>query len=100
MLLKNLIDCDKIVGEPIVRTRREGDRVRLAGRGCTKTLKQLYNENGIPLNMRKNLPVIEDDKGIVWVCGIGVAERVAATENSEFVCKISYETIYGGNNTK
>ena len=100
LLLKNLLDCGKIVGEPIVRTRRDGDKIRLAGRGCTKTLKQLYNENGIPLNMRKNLPVIADGTGVVWVCGIGAAERAAATENSEFVYKISYETIYGGNNTK
>lgn len=100
LLLKNTLDCGKMVGEPIVRTRREGDRIRLLGRGCTKTLKQLYNENGIPMNMRKNLPVIADGEGVVWVCGIGVAERVAADENSEFVYKISYETIYGGNNTK
>ena len=100
LLLKNLLDCDKIIGEPVVRTRREGDKIRLAGRGCTKTLKQLYNENAIPLEMRKNLPVISDDNGVIWVCGIGVAERVKADAAGEFVYKISYETIYGGNNTK
>ncbi|MBO7520283.1 MAG: tRNA lysidine(34) synthetase TilS [Clostridia bacterium] len=100
LLLKNLLDCDKIVGEINVRTRREGDKIRLAGRGCTKTLKQLYNENGIPQNDRKNLPVIADSKGVIWVCGIGAAERVKVTEDSEFVYKISYETVYGGNNTK
>lgn len=98
LLLNNLLDCDKIVGEPIVRQRAEGDKIRLAGRGCTKTLKQLYNENGIPQNVRKNLPVIADDKGVVWVCGIGAAERVTADVNSKFLYKISYETIYGGNN--
>ena len=83
-----------------MRTRREGDEIRLAGRGCTKTLKKLYNENAVPLNMRSNLPVIADDNGVIWVCGIGVAERVKATADSEFIYKISYETVYGGNNTK
>ena len=100
LLFKNLLDCDKIVDGLEVRTRREGDKIRLAGRGCTKTLKQLYNENGIPLNERKTLPVIADGEGVVFVCGIGAAERAKATANSEFVYKISYETVYGGNNTK
>ena len=98
LLLKNLIDCDKIIGELEVRTRREGDKIRLFGRGCTKTLKQLYNEKAVPQEVRKSLPVISDDSGVVWIADIGVAERVAADFNSNFVYKISYETIYGGNN--
>ena len=100
LLLKNLFDCDKIVGEPIVRTRESGDRIRLSGRGCTKTLKQLYNERAIPVYKRKTLPVIADEKGVIWVCGFGVAERVAPDENSSIIYKISYEIISGGNNTK
>ena len=99
-LLKNLLDCGKIHGELTVRTRREGDKIRIAGRGCTKTLKQLYNEHSIPGNTRKTLPVIADSEGVVWVCGIGAAQRVRPTPESEFVYKISYETVYGGNNTK
>lgn len=90
LLLKNLIDCDKIVGELKIRTREEGDRIRLLGRGCTKTLKQLYNENAVPLENRKKLPVIADDFGVVWIAGIGVAERVAVDINTDFVYKITY----------
>lgn len=99
LLLKNLIDCDKIIGKLAVRSREEGDKIRLSGRGCTKSLKQLYNENAIPVERRKKLPVIADDSGPVWVCGIGCAQRVSADENSKFVYKISYEIILGGNNT-
>lgn len=100
LLLNNLIDCDKIVGEMKVRKRQSGDKIGLLGRGCTKTLKQLYNENGIELNNRSKLPVISDDIGVIWVAGIGVAERVAVDCNSNFVYKISYEIVSGGNNTK
>lgn len=100
LLLKNVLDCDRITGELTVRTRNEGDKIRLAGRGCTKTLKSLYNENGIPANMRRNLPVIADDLGVVWVAEIGVSDRAAADLNSNFIYKISYETVSGGNNTK
>ncbi|MBO4694213.1 MAG: tRNA lysidine(34) synthetase TilS [Clostridia bacterium] len=100
LLLKNLIDCDKIVGELRIRNREPGDKIRLLGRGCTKTLKGLFNENSVPLIERESLPVISDDLGVVWVCKFGVAERAAASENSKFVYKIGYETVLGGNTTK
>ena len=76
LLLKNTIDCDKIVGELKIRTREDGDRIALAGRGCTKSLKKLFNELGIPSEQRVSLPIATDDEGIVWIYSVGVAERV------------------------
>lgn len=92
LLLNNAIDCDKISGELVIRTRLPGDNIRLAGRGNTKTLKKLYNENKIPLNLRETLPVISDDLGVVWVSGIGVAERCAIKESSKNICLIKTES--------
>ena len=77
------LDCDKIVGSPVVRTRREGDKIRLKNRGCTKSLNKIFCEEKIPQNLRDNLPVIADDKGVIWVYGIGLAQRVAPTVSSE-----------------
>ena len=90
----NLIDCDKIVGKLNVRTRKDGDKIRLKCRGYTKTLKKLFTENKIPLNVRENLPVIADEKGVVWVHNIGVAERVAVSEATKKMLKI--EVLSGG----
>ncbi len=100
LLLKNILDCDKIDGELKIRTRKPGDKIRLAGRGCTKTLKALYNEHSVFSGMREDLPVISDNSGVVWVLGIGASERTLPDEKTEFVYKISYETVLGGNNTK
>ena len=93
---KNLLDCDKIVGSLSVRTRQAGDRIKLAGRGCTKTLKSLYNECAIPSDEREVLPVISDRDGPVWICGIGVAERVKVDKNSKSVYKIDVEIACKG----
>ena len=90
LLLKNLIDCDKIVGEMKIRTRLPGDKIKLYGRGCTKTLKKLYNENAVAGSHRESLPIIADDDGVIWVCGMGAAERTAPDKNTKFVYKISY----------
>jgi tRNA(Ile)-lysidine synthase len=83
LLINNSIDCDKIVGKLIIRTRMEGDSIRLLNRGCTKTLKKLFTECKIDLQERKNLPVIADENGVIWVYKIGVAQRVALSDNTK-----------------
>lgn len=88
LLLNSLINCDKIVGKLVVRTRLPGDSIRLLGRGCTKTLNKLYNELGIPVSIRDDLPVIADDIGVVWIADIGVAQRCAVNSNAKRVIKI------------
>ncbi len=89
LLLKNAFDYDKIVGKPVIRTRIEGDVIKLAGRP-QKTLKKLYNECKIPVAQRKNLPIIADEKGIIWIMGVGVAERVKIDKNSQKIGLIKF----------
>lgn len=89
LFLKNVLDCDRIVGELKVRTRMTGDKIRLKNRNVTKTLKKLYTEYKVPLENRDTLPVISDDNGVVWVYGIGVAERCAITKSSRNIFIIS-----------
>ncbi len=89
----NLLDCDKIIGNLTVRTREEGDSIRLYNRGCTKSLKKLYCENKIPIIIRDKLPVIADEKGVVWVYNIGVAARCAVSKTTKEVYKIEVEDI-------
>lgn len=83
LLLNNALDCDKIVGKLVFRTRLPGDRVYLNKANGTKTLKKLYTEYAIPLSERSVWPVISDDKGVVWVNGIGVAKRCAVTNDTK-----------------
>ncbi len=93
LLLNNSIDCDKIVGELILRTRLPGDSIRLAGRGCTKTLKKLMNELKFAKNLRDSIPVLADDGGVVWVYGAGTATRCAVNEKTEKVMIITVSDV-------
>lgn len=93
LLLKNIIDCDKIIGTLHLRTRQSGDTLRLKNKNCTKTLKKLFCEYKIPLELRENLPVLCDEQGVVWVHKIGVAERCAANENSTQVYKVFVQKL-------
>ena len=91
LLLYNALDCDKIIGKSVLRTRQSGDKIRLFGRSYSKSLTKLYNECKIPLELRKNLPVIADDSGVIWIHGIGVADRCAVSGGTERILKISVE---------
>ena len=69
------LKCDEIYGRLIISSRREGDRLRLRGRGCSKSLKKLYAEAGLTQRERKLLPVIRDEKGPLAAYGLAADER-------------------------
>lgn len=79
----DILDCDKILGNIIVRPRQSGDQMTLLRRGVTKSLKKLYNEAKIPLAERGRLAVFADGEGVVWAEGFGVSRRAAPTEQTK-----------------
>ncbi len=74
-----VVDADKISGKVTLRTRQPGDSIPLAGRHCTKTLKKLFTEKNIPIDMRGRIPVVACADKIVAVPGIGVSKDYAVT---------------------
>ncbi len=85
-------DCDKIIGNVNVRSRMPGDSITLNGRGCTKSLKKLYNELHIPADERTEIPVIADDFGVIGVCGFAVSQRVAVNDKTQNVLTLNIRT--------
>ena len=68
----------EIRGTLIITPPKAGDRIRLAGRGCTKKLSDLFAETGLPRSARQSVAVLRDDAGVAGVFGFGVAERLSA----------------------
>ena len=54
-----------------MRAWRDGDRMRPAGLGGTKSLQDLFTDRKVPRALRRTLPVVEADGEIVWVAGRG-----------------------------
>lgn len=93
LFLNNALDCDKIIGNPRIRTRMPGDKIKLSGRGVTKSLKKIYNEFAVPAEDRENLPVVCDDEGVILICGIGVAQRCAVTDQTKKAIVLKAERL-------
>ena len=68
----------EIRGKLMVTPPKAGDRIRLAGRGCTKKLSDLFAETGVPRSERGSIAVLRDDAGVAAVFGFGMAERLSA----------------------
>ena len=77
----------------IVRAWREGDRMRPAGLGGTKTLQDLFTDRKVPRALRRTLPVVEANGDVVWVAGVAVDERFAADEGETGAVGLSARSI-------
>lgn len=89
--LEYYLDCDRICGRVFIRSRQDGDKITLASRKCTKTLKKLFNELSIPPESRNAVAVFADDSGVLLVEGAGVDQRVSVNKNTRNILKIRIE---------
>ena len=66
LLSYNVLDRDKISNTVILRTRLSGDKITLKKRGCTKTLKKLWNEKKFTEKQRQSFLILESDGSVVF----------------------------------
>jgi tRNA(Ile)-lysidine synthase len=79
-----------------VRAWRDGDRMRPAGLGGSKSLQDLFTDRKVPRALRRTLPVVEARGEIVWVAGVAVDERFAAEEGEPGTVALSARSAAGG----
>ncbi len=85
LFVNNLIPCDIITDETIVRARREGDTFSDSRRGITKTIKKLFNELKIPREMRDSVPLAANGSTVIWIAGVGSAAKVDLSRDGEAI---------------
>ncbi|MCD7872686.1 MAG: tRNA lysidine(34) synthetase TilS, partial [Clostridiales bacterium] len=85
-------DCDKIIGNVHIRSRKSGDFISPQNRNCTKSLKKFFNELKIPAENRNKIPVVTDSEGIIGICGYCADERVKIDYNTKKILAINVHT--------
>jgi tRNA(Ile)-lysidine synthase len=73
-----VLDPGALGGELVVRSWRDGDRMRPLGLGGSKTLQDLFTDRKVPRSLRRALPVVTSDGRVVWIAGVAVSEEFAA----------------------
>ena len=89
---KYVIDYDKINGKAFFRGREQGDKICLKGRGCTKTLKKLFNELAIAPEKRDSVVILADESGVILVPGVGIDSRVAISPETKNTAVITIKS--------
>ena len=92
-IYKNAIHADLssaiIVGRLCFRSRKDGDTIYYSSH--THKLRKIFNDFKIPLSERKDVLILCDDKGVVWIPGLAVRDDGAcASEDYEI------ELLLGG----
>ena len=66
----------------VVRLRSGGERLQPDARRPRRTLKNLFQEAGVPPWERERLPMLVRGDDVVWVAGLGVDARYQAAKNA------------------
>ncbi|MBN1766562.1 MAG: tRNA lysidine(34) synthetase TilS [Sedimentisphaerales bacterium] len=95
---EEVFDRDKIQAPLTVRVRHEGDRfeplglvkngVREACPAGTKKLGDMLTDDKVPLEMRDKIGLVCDGRGIIWVMGLRIAERVKVSHLTREILKL------------
>ncbi|MCR2043903.1 tRNA lysidine(34) synthetase TilS [Anaerosalibacter massiliensis] len=83
-------DYDKIEGGLCVRNRLRGDKFIPLGMNGMKKVKDLFIDEKVPLNKRETIPIVTDDKNIIWVVGFRISEKHKITSSTKNVLIIKY----------
>jgi tRNA(Ile)-lysidine synthase len=73
-----VLDPAALAATLVVRSWREGDRMRPLGLGGSKSLQDLFTDRKVPRSLRHALPVVTSDGRIAWIAGVAVSEEFAA----------------------
>ncbi|HNS54232.1 MAG TPA: tRNA lysidine(34) synthetase TilS [Syntrophales bacterium] len=81
------LDLDRIDGTLVVRSPRAGDRIQPLGMPGTRKLSRLFIDEKVPRADRGRIPVLADDRSVLWVPGIRLSERARVAEGTRHVLK-------------
>ena len=80
------LDPGELGRSVVVRSWRDGDRMRPVGVGGTKSLQDLFTDRKVPRERRRQVPVVDAGGEIAWVPGVAVGERFRAHGDERSVC--------------
>jgi tRNA(Ile)-lysidine synthase len=87
------LDLDRLTGKLTLRSWRAGDAYQPAGRLHSLKIKELFSRQRVPLSKRRVWPVLEDERGIVWVRSFPPASTVAACPTTHRCVEVSEESL-------
>ena len=85
------LDHDAAGDALVVRARRPGDRFQPLGMADVKKLQDCLVDAKVPRLWRGRIPLVCSERGVLWVVGWRIGERVKVTERTRRVLLLEFE---------
>ncbi|MBQ2897788.1 MAG: tRNA lysidine(34) synthetase TilS [Clostridia bacterium] len=85
-------DLSCIDKEIVIRSRKQGDKIIPFGKNNEVKVKDILIKDKIPLNKRKNLPIIECGE-ILWIFGVRRSDLYKITDKTDKVLALKGEVL-------
>jgi tRNA(Ile)-lysidine synthase len=87
-----MFDEDAVAYPLRVRSRKPGDRMRLAGLNGTKKVQDIFVDGKIPRSKRDSVPLVLDAEGrLLWIAGVRRSAEAPVTENTTRILRIEWQ---------
>ena len=86
-----VIDAGAVRGPLMVRSWQPGDRYRPFGTGGTRKVQDIFVDAGVPKRLRNRIPLVLDEKGILWIAGFRIADRVKLVPETRQTIRLHIE---------
>lgn len=87
---EEIIDLDAVGDSWRLRAWTHEDRFEPFGFGQDKAVGAFLADSGFALEQRRRVPVLEGERGIIWVCGVRLAQHAAIRPESRRFGRIRF----------
>jgi tRNA(Ile)-lysidine synthase len=87
------IDYDKIIGNIFLRGRKTGDKIYPLNMKGSVSLKKYFINNKIPKEKRDAIPILCDEKNIIWIIGYALSDKYKVDEKTKNILKVTAESL-------
>jgi len=84
------LDAEAVTPPLHARSRLPGDCFTPLGMTGRKSLQDLFTDAKVPVAARTRTPVVLDARGIVWVAGLALADRVKVTPETRRLLRLRW----------
>jgi tRNA(Ile)-lysidine synthase len=86
--MEALVAADDLTLPIEARSAKPGERVQLLGAPGSRKVAWILQDRRVPARLRRNWPLVADSQGIVWIAGVGVAERCRVRASSRSALRL------------
>lgn len=87
-------DYDRIIGNLVVRQRRNGDYIRIGDNLGKKKVKDVFIDMKTPRDDRDKALIIADDSEVLWIVGYRTNDAYKVTANTKTILQVEYTEVY------